>query len=597
MTGYAAPLRDMRFVLRDVVGLEALARLPGFEEVTPDLVDEVLAGAGRLAAEVLAPLNQPGDRQGSRLENGLVKMPTGFPEAYRRFVEGGWPALRFHPAIGGHGLPRAVATAACETWLSANVSFTLCHLLTEAAVELLAAHGSDSQKALFLPKLAAGEWTATMCMTEPQAGSDVGALTTRAVKEGDHYRLTGTKIFTTYGDHDLAPNIVHLVLARTPEAPPGIKGVSLFIVPKRLVGDDGRPGARNDVRPVSLEHKLGINASPTAVMAFGDEGGAVGELVGEDNRGIEYMFTMMNSARLSVGLQGVALAERAFQQAVSYARERRQGHRLGREAEGPVPLVEHADVRRMLLTMKALAEATRALAYDVAGRLDVAKRHRDLEVRRQAWQRVELLTPVIKAFGTDAGVEAASLGIQVHGGVGYIEETGAAQHLRDARVGSIYEGTNGIQALDLLRRKVARDEGTAARAFLDEVRALDTPLAEGNDEDLASVRRRLKDAADALDKATRWMTGTFPRDPDAAAAGASDYLRTFGLVACGEAMARAALAARRRLAAGNEDACFLRDKLATAGFFAERLLPQASALLISATRGSPSRDALEAERG
>ncbi len=446
MTDYAAPLADMRFALTEIAGIDEIARLPGCEQASPDVVDAVLEEAGKLAGGVLAPLNRIGDRQASRLENGVVRTPDGFKEAYAKYVEGGWNALPFPPEHGGQGLPMALSTAVFEMWNSANMGFALCPLLNVGAVEALHAHGTQEQKQVYLPKLVSGEWTGTMNLTEPQAGSDVGALRTRAVRDGDGYRITGQKIFITYGEHDMAANIVHLVLARLPDAPPGTRGISLFLVPKFLVDADGKLGQRNDVRCVSLEHKLGIHASPTCVLAYGDNGGAVGFLIGEENRGMECMFTMMNNARLNVGLQGVAIAERAYQQARDFARQRVQSRPVTATSGDTYPIIHHPDVRRMLLSMRAQTEAMRALAYYTAGAIDRARHYPDSEARAAQQRRVDLLIPVVKAWSTDLGVEIASTGVQVHGGMGFIEETGAAQHLRDARIAPIYEGTNGIQA-------------------------------------------------------------------------------------------------------------------------------------------------------
>ncbi|MBI3454119.1 MAG: acyl-CoA dehydrogenase, partial [Rhodospirillales bacterium] len=456
MSTYTAPLNELGFVLEEIAGLPRIAALPGYDHATSDLVGQVLEEAGKVASEVLAPLNTVGDRTGSVLENGVVRTPPGFKEAYRQHVDGGWNSVPFDAEHGGQGLPWVVATAIQEMWTSANFAFNLCPLLNLGAVELLQAHGSAEQKRLFLPKMVSGEWTGTMNLTEPQAGSDVGALRTRAERADGHYKIIGQKIFITYGEHDFTDNIIHLVLARTPGAPAGSKGISLFVVPKFQVGPDGQMGPRNDLRCVSLEHKLGINASPTCVMAYGDNGGATGYLIGEENRGLEYMFTMMNSARLNVGLQGVSIAERAYQQARDFAHTRMQGYDMAKRGDGPVPIIRHPDVRRMLLVMRANTEATRALAYAAYAALDHADRHPDA-AERQRWQaRVDLLTPVVKAWSTDTGVEVASLGIQIHGGMGFIEETGAAQHLRDARIAPIYEGTNGIQANDLVFRKLGR---------------------------------------------------------------------------------------------------------------------------------------------
>src|SRR5689334_20186112 len=476
---YAAPLEDMRFVLDTVTPL-AGAPLEG--AVERDVVDAILGEAARFAAAELDPLNQKADRIGSVLENGIVRTPPGLREAYQRYVEAGWMGLQCDPDYGGQGLPVSLAAAAVEMWNSACMGWALCPLLNFGAIELLQAHGSEEQKRLYLGKLISGEWTGTMNLTEPQAGSDLGALRTRAEpahdeRWGEHYRISGQKIFITYGDHDLTPNIVHMVLARTPDAPPGSKGISLFLVPKFLVKEDGSLGERNDIRVVSLEHKLGINASPTCVLAYGDNGGAVGYLIGEENRGLECMFTMMNNARLNVGLQGVAIAERAYQQARDFARQRVQGKPVTAKDAGNHPIIEHPDVRRMLLQMRAQTEAMRALAYYTAGAIDRARHHPDAETRAAHQRRVDLLIPVVKAWSTDAGVEIASIGMQVHGGMGFIEETGAAQHLRDARIAPIYEGTNGIQANDLVGRKLLRDKGMAAKELIAEMRALDAPLA------------------------------------------------------------------------------------------------------------------------
>ncbi len=595
MTSYTPPLRDMRFVLDNVVGLEALSHLDGFEAVTPDLVEAILSEAGRLASEVMAPLNQAGDRQAAVLEDGAVRMPEGFAAAYRQYVEGGWGSVPFAPEYGGQGLPWVLAAALQEMWSSANLSLSLCPMLTQGAVALIAAHASDEQKATYLPKLISGEWTAAMSLTEPQAGSDVGALRAKAERQANgSYRITGTKIFITFGEHDLAENIVHMVLARTPEAPPGSKGISCFIVPKHLVDADGSLGARNDLGCVSIEHKLGIHASPTAVMSYGDEGGAVGYLVGEENRGLNCMFTMMNAARLAVGQNGVAVGERAFQLALAYARERRQGRALGAPSAEPAAIIEHADVRRMLMTMKASVEAMRALIFVNAGAIDLARHHPD-EVERQRQQAlVEFLTPVSKAWCSDLGVEVASLGIQVHGGMGYVEETGAAQHLRDARIASIYEGTNGIQALDLVTRKLARKGGEPVREFLSAMRALDNELAAG-DEDLAAIGEGLRAGVEALAKATDWLCARLAEEPNAAAAGATPYLRMFGTVVSGYLMARAAVAARKLLDNGGDDRAFLEAKIATARFYAEQILPQAAGLLGPVTRGDALLYAIDAD--
>ncbi len=586
MSDYTAPLADMRFALTEIAGLDEIARLPGCEQATPDLVDAVLEEAGKLAGGVIAPLNRLGDRQASRLENGVVRTPDGFRDAYVKYVEGGWNALPFDPGYGGQGLPLALATAVLEMWNSANMGFALCPLLNVGAVEALHAHGSAEQKRLYLEKLVSGEWTGTMNLTEPQAGSDVGALRTRAVREGDHYRITGQKIFITYGEHDMADNIVHLVLARLPDAPPGTKGISLFLVPKYLVNPDGTLGARNDVRCVSLEHKLGIHASPTAVLAYGDNGGAIGTLIGEENRGMECMFTMMNSARLNVGLQGVAIAERAYQQARDFARQRIQGRPVTAKAAGTFPIIHHPDVRRMLLAMRAQTEAMRALAYYTAGSIDRARHHPDAETRAEEQRRVDFLIPVVKAWCTDLGVEIASTGVQIHGGMGFIEETGAAQHLRDARIAPIYEGTNGIQANDLVGRKLLRDGGEAARQLIAEFRMLDRALAAQPGDDLAAIRRPLAAGLDALAMASEGMIAAAGADQARGLAGAVPYLRLTGIVVGGAMMVRSALAAQRHLASRSGDSRFHEAKLLTARFYAEHMLATAPALLPAITGGA-----------
>ena len=567
MVPYAPPVSDMRFVLEEVAGLASIASLPGYEVATPDTVAAVLDQAADLARDVLAPLNDSGDREGARLENGVVRTPAGFRDAYQTFVAGGWGGLPCPEEYGGQGLPLAVAAAVSEMWSAANLGFALCPMLTMGAVEALEHHGTEELKTLYLPRLVSGEWTGTMNLTEPQAGSDVGALKTRAVKHGDHYRITGQKIFITYGDHDLAENIIHLVLARTPDSPPGTRGISLFLVPKFLPDADGAPGRRNDVRCVSLEHKLGIHASPTAVLAFGDEEGAIGFLVGEEHRGMECMFTMMNNARLNVGLQGVAISERAYQQALEYARTRVQGVPVGRD--GAAPIVWHPDVRRMLLLMRARTEAARALAYLTAASLDRARHSPDAGDRKRMRARAELLVPMVKAWSTDLGVENASLAVQVHGGMGFIEETGVAQHYRDARIAPIYEGTNGIQALDLLGRKLVRDQGAAAYALITEMR------------DLPARPPTLLNAIDAVETATTHLLKSWGNDPASAMAGATPYLTLFATVAGGWLMVRAALAASEKLDRGEGDPRFLKGKLQSAQFYTDHVLPQATGLLAS----------------
>jgi|SRR5581483_11933082 len=602
MADYRAPLRDIDFVLNDICDLAGLSALEPFAHAEPGLVRDLLAESGRFAADVVAPLNQPGDRAGCvRHPDGSVTTPAGFPDAYRAYVDAGWAAVSFDGEYGGGNFPLLVSTALSEMLASANLAFAMCPGLTQGAVHLLEAHGSDEQRATYLAKMVSGEWTGTMNLTEPDAGSDVGALRTKAVRAADGtWRITGTKIFISFGEHDLAGNIVHLVLARTPGAPAGSKGISCFIVPKYLVNADGSPGRRNDVTCLSIEHKLGIKASPTCVLAFGEGDGAVGELIGEEHHGLEYMFTMMNQARLAVGLQGLAVAERAYQQALAYSTERRQGRAVGAprgEAGEKSPIIEHADVRRMLLTMKSQVEAMRRLVYWNAEAIDRSLRSPD-EATREEWGEIAaLLTPVTKAWCTDTGTDVASLGIQVHGGVGYVEETGAAQHLRDARITPIYEGTNGIQALDLVGRKLGLRGGAVVKDHLERIAAVDAELADAGP-DLAGVRTELKEALDALTEATMWLpTAAMTQGPNAVLAGATPYLRLFSMVTAGWLMARSALAATARLAAGpagDDEARWLRSKVVTARFFCEQLLPPAVGLVASITAGAEPLFALDA---
>jgi acyl-CoA dehydrogenase len=593
MAEYIAPLQDMEFVIKELGGLAAVSALPGCEELTPDLVDAVLAEAGKFAFGVLSPLNRPGDREGCRVEDGVVTTPKGFRDAYRQFREAGWPALGGDPEYGGQGLPHLVSGMVSEIWNGANMSFCLCPMLTNGAVTAVKRHGSDAQKKLYLEKMISGEWTGTMNLTEPQAGSDLSAVRTRAVPEGDRFRLHGTKIFITYGEHDFTDNVIHLVLARTPNAPEGVKGISLFIVPKFLVNADGSLGARNDVKCVSIEHKLGIHASPTCVMAFGEKEGAIGYLVGEENQGLAYMFTMMNMARLEVGIEGIAIAERAYQRATAYARERVQGREIGVKSGDRVTIIHHPDVRRMLMSMKAQVEAMRALAAAACTALDLAHRHPDREQRLQYQAAFDLLTPVVKGWCTEQSIEVASIGVQVHGGMGFVEETGAAQHLRDARITTIYEGTTGIQANDLIGRKLAAEKGMTAKALLAEMRAFDKELAGSSDPALGVIRRNLGEGVAALAEATDWLLETYPYNPKAASAGAVPYLKLWGTVAGGWQMARAAQIAKRRLDEGAEDFDFYRGKIATARFFAEHILPLAQAYRSAIVNGSASVLALE----
>ena len=576
---YTAPLADMRFALREVAGLQHVASLPGYEHATEDTVDAVLEEAAKLAGNGLAPLNRDGDKVGARLENGVVRTAPGFAGIYKEFVDGGWNSLPFDPEFGGQGMPWLLAATVQEMWQAANMGFGLVLLLNQGAIDAIHHHGSAEQKARYLPKMIAGEWTGTMNLTEPQAGSDLAQLKCKAVKDGDHYRITGQKIFITYGEHDMAENIVHLVLARTPDAPAGVRGISLFIVPKFLPEADGKPGRRNDLRCVSLEHKLGIHASPTCVMSFGDDGGAIGTLVGEEGRGLSYMFTMMNNARLSVGIQGLAIAERAYQQASAFAKTRVQSKDDGSARPEPVSIIHPPDIRRMLMTMRAQIEAMRALGYYTAAGIDGALKHPDHAQARRIQDRVDLLIPIVKAWFTDLGNEIASVGVQVHGGMGFIEETGAAQHLRDARILPIYEGTNGIQARDLVGRKIARDGGETMLALVAEMRALAQEMASAPGDDLLAIRSALSASADALEDATNWVAQSVKGELVAALAGSVPFLRLAGTALGGWLLAKSAIAAQNRLASRDGDPAFLEAKLVTARFYAEVVLPPALAQL------------------
>jgi 3-(methylthio)propanoyl-CoA dehydrogenase len=583
MSDYSAPLEDMRFVLENIVDLPALSALPGFEHAEPEMVYGVLEESGRFFAQEFGPLNRVGDTQHSRRnDDGSVTTPDGFARAYQRYVDAGWAGVPFPAEYGGGGFPWLVAIAMQEMVTAANMGFSLCPLLTQGAIDMLLHYGSEEQREVYLPRMVTGEWTGTMNLTEPQAGSDVGALTTKAVPAEDGtWRITGQKIFITYGEHDLADNIVHLVLARVPDAPPGTKGISCFIVPKFLVDEDGSLGERNQVECVSLEQKMGINASPTCVMAYD---GAVGYLIGEANEGMRYMFKMMNNARLSVGVSGLALGERAYQQAVAYAEERRQGRAPGAAPGEASAIVDHPDVRRMLLTMRASIEALRCLAYLNAESIDLAADHPDEAVRTARSELADLLTPITKGWGTDLGNELTSLAVQVHGGMGYIEETGVAQHYRDIRIAAIYEGTNGIQAMDLVARKLPMRAGGVVADYLAGIEATAGELS-GADGDLATIGKRLADAHASLRTTTDWLLANGLADPNNALAGATPYLRMCGIVTGGWLLARSAQAAQRLLDAGEGDADFLRQKLVTARFYAEQILPQAAGLAPAVTAG------------
>ncbi|MDX2027470.1 MAG: acyl-CoA dehydrogenase [Alphaproteobacteria bacterium] len=592
MTPYSAPLADIGFLLTRLVGLEKLAALPGYDSVSADLVEAVLGEAAKIASEQFDPLNPIGDKEGARLQKDSVQMPKGFKEAYKAFADGGWNGLSVESDLGGQGLPWTIAMAVQEMFQSANISLALCPLLTQGAIEALTAHGSEELKVRFLPKLVSGEWPGTMNLTEPQAGSDVGAVRSKAERKDGHYLITGQKIFISYGDHDLTDNILHLVLARLPDAPEGTKGLSLFLVPKILVKENGALGERNDVRVVSIEHKLGQHASPTCVMAYGDKGGAVGYLVGAEHGGMAAMFTMMNNARIGVGLQGLAMMERSYQQACDYAKTRIQGRSIHRARDSRthddplVTIIHHPDVRRMLLWMKAHTEAARALAYSCAYGVDMEKRAADEKQRKAAQLRVDLLTPVVKGWLTDLANEITSLGVQVFGGMGYIEETGAAQPMRDARVLAIYEGTNGIQANDLVFRKMGRDSGAAFRDLIDEMYRFLPELTDLPGDDAAVMHKHLSRALNCLRDTGDWMVKKAKEDIPAAAAGAAPFLRLAGNVIGGYYLIKSAALAQKDMAERAGDPKFLSSKIMTARFYAEHVLPGCGGLAVAATEGA-----------
>jgi alkylation response protein AidB-like acyl-CoA dehydrogenase len=591
---YTAPVKDMLFCMKELAGLEAVAALPGFEEAGLDTAQAVLEECARFTGGLLAPLNVDGDRQPSSWkEGGSVVTTPGFKEAFRQFGEGGWQGLQHPVDFGGQGLPKTIGSACIEMLNSANLSFSLCPLLTDAAIEALLTAGTPEQQQRYLPRMMSGEWTGTMNLTEPQAGSDLGLVRTRAEPQADgSYRLSGTKIFITYGDHDMASNILHLVLARVAGAPDGVKGISLFLVPKFRVAADGSLGERNDVQCVSLEHKLGIKASPTAVLAFGADTGAVGELIGQENRGLEYMFIMMNAARYAVGMQGIGVAERALQQAVAYAKERVQSRPVDGSQPGSAAIVHHPDVKRMLMTMRALTEGCRAMALCAAAAFDAAHAHPDEAVRRQNQALYEFMVPLVKGYSTEMSLEATSLNVQVHGGMGFIEETGAAQHYRDARILTIYEGTTAIQANDLVGRKTARDGGQTARAVAAQVAATEEALrAEGGEAALACARR-LTAAREAFEAVVAFVVANVKSDPNAVFAGSVPYLMLSGNLVAGWQMARALLAAQAGLKAGQGDTPFLRAKVVTARFYAEHVLARVAGQRDAILEGAGSVNAL-----
>lgn len=569
---YKAPVKDMLFNMQHLAQLEQVAQLPGFEDAGLETAQAVLDECAKLNEDVIAPLNWEGDKNPSWFKDGQVTTTPGFKQAFRQFAEGGWQGLQ-HPAdFGGQGLPKTIGAACTEILNSANLSFALCPLLTDGAIEALLTAGNDAQKATYIPKMISGEWTGTMNLTEPQAGSDLALVRTRAEPQPDGtYKIFGTKIFITYGEHDMAENIVHLVLARVTGAPEGVKGISLFIVPKFLVNADGSLGARNDVHCVSIEHKMGIKASPTAVLQYGDHGGAIGYLVGEENRGLEYMFIMMNAARYAVGVQGIAVAERAYQKAVQYARDRIQSRPVDGSMNTAAPIIHHPDVKRMLMTMRALTEGCRAMASVAAAAYDAAHHHPDPQARKQNQAFYEFMVPLVKGYSTEMSLEVTSLGVQVHGGMGFIEETGAAQYYRDAKILTIYEGTTAIQANDLVGRKTARDGGQTAKAIAQQIEATEAELQASGSAHALAMRKRLQAARAAFLSVVDFIAGHAKADPNAIYAGSVNYLMLAGNLMAGWQMARALLAAERQLAAG-EDPAFMQAKITTARFYADHIL-------------------------
>ena len=594
MSEYSPPLDDMKFTLKEVVNVNSLSELPAFSEVGLEALDSLLDEASRFFNEVISPTNRTGDLEGSSLnDDGSVSTPSGFREAYAQYVDAGWGAISFDPEYGGGGFPWLVGIAVTEMLTAANMALSLNPMLTQGSIHALTAHGDQEQKLAWLPQLITGEWAGTMNLTEPQAGSDVGALTTKAeIQDDGTYKITGQKIYITWGEHDLTENIVHLVLAKTPDAPPGTKGISLFIVPKFIINDDGSIGEENDIKCLSIEHKLGIHASPTCVLQFGDNGGATGYIVGEENSGMRYMFTMMNQARLAVGLEGLAVADRAYQQALDYALERMQGRRADTPKGESVPIIDHPDVRRMLMTMKAYIEAMRCMIYLNAKSIDIAHHHPDEDERTRGHELTDLLTPLSKSWCTDLGNELTSLGIQIHGGMGFVEETGAAQHYRDIRIAGIYEGTNGIQAIDLVGRKLSMRKGDVVRELLLEINKTASELHSAN---LKGIARPLEDAIKDMQAATEWLIEKGGASTDDGLAGATPYLRMFGTTVGGWLLAKSALQAKKQIDEGN-DSEFLQAKIETATFYAEQLLPQVSGLLPATVSGAQSLYAIKPER-
>jgi alkylation response protein AidB-like acyl-CoA dehydrogenase len=589
MSDYVAPVKEMQFVLNELVGLSAVCELPRFSDTSEDLVSTILDEAGKFAKGVLAPLNTAGDLNGAVCDDNAVQEADGFAEAYQQFVEGGWVALPCNPEYGGMGLPECVGMATMEMWTAANISFALCPMLGQGAIGAIETHASDAIKSTFLEKMVSGEWTGTMNLTEPQAGSDLAVVRTKAVLDGDHYLISGTKIFITWGDHQMTDNLVHLVLARIEGAPEGVKGISLFVVPKFLVNEDGSLGSRNNAYAVSVEHKMGIHASPTCVMSFGEGDGAIGYLVGEENKGLAYMFTMMNHARLNVGVQGVALSDRSYQHAVAYAKDRVQGLAAGDKEKGTI--IRHPDVRRMLMVMRSLTEASRALCYVSSSSFDMAHHGLDEDARKQASARGELLTPIAKGWSTEISQEVSSLGVQIHGGMGFIEETGAAQYMRDARITTIYEGTTGIQANDLIGRKLIRDKGLEFGRLVAEIRATQAEVeAQG---EMAAVASSLASGADSLEEVASWVIIHHLDNPQLPGAVAVNFLMAAGTILGGWLLAKGALIAKQKMA---EDEAFYSAKVVTARFYAQQIMPRAAAHVKAAQSGSDMTMALSEDQ-
>ena len=583
---YRAPVKDMLFVMKELAGIDELAKLPAFGDAGYDTAQAVLEECAKFNEDVVAPLNVEGDRNPSYFKDGKVIATPGFKEAFKQFGEGGWQGLQHPTDFGGQGLPKLIGAACGEMINSANVSFALCPLLTDGAIEALLTAGSDEQKATFLPNMLSGKWTGSMNLTEPQAGSDLSLVRTRAEPQPDGtYKIFGTKIFITWGEHDMAENIVHLVLARVSGAPEGVKGISLFIVPKFLVNADGSLGARNDAHCVSIEHKMGIKASPTCVLQFGDHGGAIGTLVGQENRGLEYMFIMMNAARFGVGVQGIAVAERSYQHAVAYARDRVQSRPVDGSMNTAAPIIHHPDVRRMLMTMRAYTEACRAMALVAASAFDAAHEHPDAAVRADNQSFYEFMVPLVKGYSTEMSIEVASLGVQVHGGMGFIEETGAAQYMRDSKILTIYEGTTAIQANDFVGRKTARDGGTTAKAIAARIEATEQALAASANADAQAFGRRLKAAREAFLDAVGFIAGNTKTSPNAAFAGSVPYLMLAGNLVGGWQLGRALLVAVDKLAAG-DDVPFMTAKIATARFYGDHILSKAQGIRDSIVDGA-----------